>query len=75
MPITVAHVVDLPDGIVTFIFTDVEGSTALWEDSPDSMMGALNQHDVAGDAEGRRSPGHLPAKNAKTRVKSERRRS
>ncbi len=50
MPITVAHVVDLPDGIVTFLFTDVEGSTALWEDSPDSMMGALNQHDEVIDA-------------------------
>lgn len=48
--ITVAHVVDLPDGIVTFLFTDVEGSTALWEDSPESMMGALNQHDEVIDA-------------------------
>ena len=50
MPITVAHVVDLPDGIVTFLFTDVEGSTALWEESPDSMMGALTQHDEVIDA-------------------------
>ncbi len=36
----------LPDGIVTFLFTDVEGSTAMWEASPDSMMQALNQHDA-----------------------------
>ncbi len=38
--------VDLPDGVVTFLLTDVQGSTALWEASPDSMMHALNQHDA-----------------------------
>jgi len=42
-------VVDLPDGIVTFLFTDVEGSTAMWEDFPDSMMKALDQHDAVID--------------------------
>jgi class 3 adenylate cyclase len=36
---------ELPDGVVTFVFTDVEGSTRLWEDSPGTMMEALNQHD------------------------------
>ena len=41
---------DLPDGIVTFLFTDVEGSTALWEQAPDSMMQALEQHDDIIDA-------------------------
>ena len=39
----------LPDGIVTFVFTDVEGSTRLWEDSPDVMMRALEQHDAVID--------------------------
>lgn len=39
----------LPDGVVTFLFTDVEGSTKLWEQAPESMMEALRQHDDAID--------------------------
>src|SRR3990172_7399715 len=39
----------LPDGVVTFLFTDVEGSTRIWEEAPDSMMQALEQHDEAID--------------------------
>ncbi|MFV1998775.1 MAG: adenylate/guanylate cyclase domain-containing protein, partial [Acidimicrobiia bacterium] len=39
--------ISLPDGIVTFLFTDVEGSTRAWEASPDLMAQALEQHDVA----------------------------
>lgn len=35
----------LPVGAVTFLFTDVEGSTRLWEHSPDRMRGALSVHD------------------------------
>jgi class 3 adenylate cyclase len=35
----------LSDGVVTFLFTDVEGSTKLWEDAPDAMMKALDAHD------------------------------
>jgi predicted ATPase/class 3 adenylate cyclase len=41
---------DLPDGVVTFVFTDVEGSTRLWEESPALMMRALEQHDEVIDA-------------------------
>ena len=43
----------LPDGVVTFLFTDIEGSTPLWEESPESMMDALRRHDaiIEGTAE------------------------
>ncbi len=42
---------ELPEGVVTFLFTDVQGSTRLWEDAPDSMMDALRLHDgVIGSA-------------------------
>ncbi len=40
-----AVVESLPDGIVTFLFTDVEGSPRLWEEAPDSMIEALRHHD------------------------------
>ena len=34
-----------PSGVVTFLFTDIEGSTRRWEDEPDSMRKALAAHD------------------------------
>lgn len=34
-----------PSGIVTFLFTDIEGSTALWERMPEAMKRALAEHD------------------------------
>jgi class 3 adenylate cyclase len=37
-------VVDLPAGTVTFLFTDIEGSTRLWETEPDAMTEALERH-------------------------------
>ena len=37
---------DLPTGTVTFLFTDIEGSTKLWEHSPESMRAALTRHDA-----------------------------
>src|SRR5438067_493741 len=36
---------ELSIGTSTFLFTDVEGSTRLWEDLPDAMRQALAQHD------------------------------
>jgi predicted ATPase/class 3 adenylate cyclase len=36
---------ELPSGTVTFLFTDVEGSTRLWEDHPDAMRAAMARHD------------------------------
>jgi predicted ATPase/class 3 adenylate cyclase len=30
---------------VTFLFTDIEGSTKLWEGAPDAMRAALDRHD------------------------------
>ena len=37
---------NLPDGTVTFLFTDIEGSAKLWEEHPDAMPAALARHDV-----------------------------
>jgi predicted ATPase/class 3 adenylate cyclase len=34
-----------PTGTVTFLFTDVEGSTGLWESHPEAMSEALARHD------------------------------
>jgi class 3 adenylate cyclase len=39
-------VVDLPSGTVTFLFTDIEGSTAFWESNPQAMAAALESHDA-----------------------------
>jgi predicted ATPase/class 3 adenylate cyclase len=36
---------NLPTGTVTFLFTDVEGSTKLWERHPDQTRAALIRHD------------------------------
>jgi predicted ATPase/class 3 adenylate cyclase len=40
-------VAELPTGTVTFLFTDLETSTRLWEEQPDGVMGeALARHDA-----------------------------
>jgi predicted ATPase/class 3 adenylate cyclase/uncharacterized protein HemY len=35
----------LPTGTVTFLFSDIEGSTALWEQAPETMRSLLAWHD------------------------------
>jgi len=35
-----------PSGTVTFLFTDVEGSTRLWATDPDAMSASLRVHDA-----------------------------
>jgi predicted ATPase/class 3 adenylate cyclase len=35
----------MPSGTVTFLFTDIEGSTRLWDERPDVMEEALERHD------------------------------
>jgi predicted ATPase/class 3 adenylate cyclase len=37
---------ELPSGTVTFLFTDLEGSTRLWQEHPDAMRPALARHDT-----------------------------
>jgi predicted ATPase/class 3 adenylate cyclase len=38
--------VSVPSGTVTFLFTDIEGSTRLWESAPSEMRTALTRHDA-----------------------------
>ena len=35
-----------PTGDLTFLFTDIEGSSQLWEKHPQAMAAALKQHDT-----------------------------
>lgn len=37
---------DLQSGTVTFLFTDIEGSTRLWDQYPEAMSVALSRHDA-----------------------------
>jgi predicted ATPase/class 3 adenylate cyclase len=39
------RVAELPSGTVTFVFTDLEVSTRLWDQEPDAMSAALARHD------------------------------
>ncbi len=35
-----------PSGTVTFLFSDIEGGTQLWEEQPEAMSAALARHDA-----------------------------
>ena len=45
MPAKALAALRLPTGTVTFLFTDIEGSTRLWETEPVRMGAALVRHD------------------------------
>lgn len=44
--VTPASPRELPDGIVTFLLTDIEGSTPLWESHTAAMSAALARHET-----------------------------
>src|SRR6059058_4056182 len=44
MPVTESG--PLPSGVVTFLFTDIVGSTRAWEREPDVMAAAMARHDL-----------------------------
>src|SRR5215217_5004203 len=35
-----------PTGTLTFLFTDIEGSTRRWDEQPEAMQAALARHDA-----------------------------
>ncbi len=43
---TTVGAVPRPSGTVTMLFSDIEGSTHLWEESPEAMASALKRHDA-----------------------------
>src|SRR5262249_41121966 len=49
----------LPSGTVTFLFTDIEGSSRLWEQHPDAMRLALARHDTCLQAAIESNHGHV----------------
>src|SRR5438270_6893439 len=49
----------LPTGVVTFLLTDVQGSTRLWEREPDAMRKALARHDAIVSTCVKRQHGHV----------------
>ncbi len=50
---------DVPSGTVTFLFTDIEGSTRLWDEHPDQMADAIARHDLLARAAMKANHGHV----------------
>jgi predicted ATPase/class 3 adenylate cyclase len=44
-PFGIVAGMNLPTGVVTFVFSDIEGSTRLWEEDPAGMAKSLARHD------------------------------
>ncbi len=51
----------LPVGVITFLMTDIEGSTRLWESQPGAMPEALTRHDAVIAAVVKANGGHFIA--------------
>src|SRR5207244_11231693 len=45
-PAVTSRAMQPPSGTVTFLFTDIEGSTHLWEERPDAMRVWVAEHDA-----------------------------
>jgi hypothetical protein len=56
-----------PSGVVTFLFTDIQGSTRRWENDADAMRAALLAHDevLRTAIEVRRAAASEPRANAR----------
>jgi predicted ATPase/class 3 adenylate cyclase len=50
---------ELPTGTVTFLFTDLEGSTRLWDQHPEAMRAAVARHDQLLQEAFERNRGHV----------------
>ena len=63
-----------PTGTVTFLFTDIEGSTALWEQHPEAMQIALERHHailreaIAAQAEASDDPLTIAGRTSQSRL-------
>jgi len=46
LPMPTPTLASLPTGTLTFLVTDIEGSTRMWQAAPDAMQAALARHDA-----------------------------
>src|SRR6185369_440631 len=54
-----APVRQLPSGTVTFVFSDIEGSTRRWQENEPAMRAALERHDAIVRSAMARHTGHV----------------
>lgn len=52
----------LPSGMVTFLFTDIEGSSAMWDRAREEMAAAVAHHDAILDRAVTAHMGHVVKK-------------